>query len=159
MATVKVLNVGRLKLKLNQISNMDLKEKMIKATTVVHGQAKELAQVDTGNLAGSIHMEVKEHDKVLVGRVFTNVQHAPYIEFGTGIKGDGTYPYKIKGLKLSYRDTPWVYTPDEGETFYRTKGQVAKPFMYPALHMNKDYIKKLFRDGVKDEVSKICKGG
>ena len=156
---IKVLNVGRLQLKLNQISNIDLKDKVVQATTIVHGQAKALAPVDTGNLTGSIHMKVEQQQNFIAGRVFTNTEYAPFVEFGTGIKGNGTYPYKIKGLKLSYRDTPWVYSPDDGETFYRTKGQVAQPFMYPALNMNKDYIKKLFRDGIKKEISKISKGG
>lgn len=140
--------------RLNKIAEMDLKDKMVQATTVVHAQAKLLAPVDTGNLAGSIHMEVKKKDKNLEGRVFTNVQYAPYVEFGTGIKGNGSYPYKIKGLNLSYRDSPWVFTPDGGETFYRTKGQVAHPYMYPALKQNEKYIKQLFKDGVKDNLSK-----
>lgn len=159
MATVTVKNVGRLIQRLNKIADMDLKEKMVQATKVVHAQAKSLAPVDTGNLAGSIHQEVKKKAENLEGRVFTNVQYAPYVEFGTGIKGNGSYPYEVEGLNLSYRDSSWVYTPDGGETFYRTKGQVAQPFMYPALKQNEKYIKQLFKDGVKDNLAKNCKGG
>ncbi len=159
MATVTIKNIGRLTKHLNEIANIELKDKMVDATKIVHAQAKLLAPVNTGNLAGSIHMEVKQHNKNVEGRVYTNLQYAPYVEFGTGIKGNGSYPYKIDGLNLSYRDTPWVFTPDGGETFYRTKGQVAQPFMYPALKRNEKYIKQLFKSGVQTELKSICKGG
>lgn len=159
MATVTIKNVDRLIQRLNKIADMDLKEKMVQATKVVHAQAKALAPVDTGNLAGSIHMKVNKKGENIEGRVYTNVQYAPYVEFGTGIKGNGSYPCKVESLNLSYHDTPWVFTPDGGKTFYRTKGQVAQPFMYPALKQNEKYIKQLFKDGVKDNLSKNCKGG
>lgn len=157
MATIK--NVDRLLSRLNNIANMELKEKMIQATKVVHAQAKTLAPVNTGNLAGSIHMEVKSKGKNVEGRVFTNVSYAPFVEFGTGSTGNGTYPYDVKGLSLSYRDTSWVYTPDGGETFYRTEGQVAQPYMYPALKQNEKYIQQLFKEGVHTKLKQNCKGG
>ena len=159
MANVNIKNIDRLTQRLNNIANIDLKDKVIQATNLVHGQAKALAPVATGNLAGSIRQEVKVRKKEIEGRVYTNVQYAPFVEFGTGIKGNGSYPYKIKGLSLAYKDTGWVYSPDGGETFYYTKGQVAQPFMYPALKENEKYIKQLFKTGIKDELSKICKGG
>ena len=149
------INASSLLKRLNNIAEMDLKDKMVQATKLVHAQAKNLAPVDTGNLAGSIHMEVKKSGKKIIGRVYTNLQYAQYVEFGTGSTGQGTYLYKVKGLKLSYRDTPWVYTPDGGETFYRTEGQVTQPYMYPALKRNEKYIKNLFKQGVSDSV----KGG
>lgn len=149
------INADSLLKRLNNIAEMDLKDKMVQATKLVHAQAKALAPVDTGNLAGSIRMEVKKSGKNLIGRVYTNVQYAPYVEFGTGSTGQGTYPYKVKGLKLSYRDTPWAYTPDGGETFYRTNGQEAQPYMYPAIKQNEKNIKKLFKQGVGN----VVKGG
>ena len=157
MSTIK--NVDRLLSRLNNIAKMELKETMVQATKLVHAQAKTLAPVDTGNLAGSIHQEVKVKGKNIEGRVFTNLQYAPYVEFGTGSSGNGTYPYEVKGLNLSYRDTPWVYSPDGGETFYRTNGQVAQPYMYPALKQNEKYIKQLFKEGVHTKLKKNCKGG
>lgn len=149
MAKITLKNVDTIKRRLHNISSMDLSDRMNKATTLVHAQAKMLAPVDTGNLSGSIHMEIKRKGRNLIGRVFTNVEYAPFVEFGTGIKGNGSYPYEVNGLNLSYRDTPWVYTPDGGETYYHTEGQLAQPFMYPALHDNKDTIKKIFADGIK----------
>lgn len=157
MATIK--GTERLLSRLNNIANMDLEDTMRKATTLVHAQAKELAPKDTGVLRASIHMETKKFTKTIQGRVFTSVQYAPYVEFGTGSKGSGTYPYAIEGLNLSYRDTPWVYTPDGGETFYRTEGQVAQPYMYPALKRNEKTIKAMFKEGVHTKLKSNCKGG
>ena len=158
MATVTIKNIDRLTQKLNRISNMELKETMIKATNLVHGQAKLLALVDTGNLSGSIHQEVKEVNKNIEGRVYTNLEYAPYVEFGTGIKGNGTYPYDIEGLNLSYRDSPWCYYNKDDELIW-TKGQEAQPYMYPALKMHEKTIRELFKNGVRTKLKESCKGG
>lgn len=158
MASVKIKNKERLLKRLNNIANMDLSQAMNKATALVHGQAKALAPSDTGGLRASIHMETKKKGNELVGRVYTAKEYASYVEFGTGSKGNGTYPYKVDGLNLEYRDTPWTYTPDGGETFYRTKGQVAQPYMYPALERNKKKIQRMFNEEIKSEISKQSGG-
>lgn len=129
------------------------------ATKLVHGQAKALAPVDKGQLAGSIHMQVKATDNAVEGRVYTNVEYAAYVEFGTGIKGNGTYPYQVEGLSLEYRDKGWAYfDEDKGEWIY-TKGQEAQPYMYPALKENEKTIKRMFKDGVHTKLKQNCKGG
>lgn len=112
------------------------------AVLLVHGQAKAGAPTDKGNLKGSIHPKVMTVGKTVIGKVYTNLSYAPFVEFGTGIKGNGTYPNK--DINLTYRDTPWVYTPDGGDTFYYTEGQVAQPYMYPAIKQNEKTIKKMF---------------
>lgn len=131
---------------------------MNKATQLVHGQAKELAPVDKGQLAGSIHMQVKDTGKTLEGRVYTNVEYAAYVEFGTGITGNGTYPYEVEGLSLEYKDKGWAYfDEDKGEWIY-TKGQEAQPYMYPALKENEKTIKQMFKNGVHTKLKQNCKG-
>ena len=138
---------------------MELKTAMNKATQLVHGQAKALAPADIGQLRGSIHMQVKDTGKQIQGRVYTNVEHAPYVEFGTGIKGNGTYPYTIKDLKLEYKNKGWAYyDEDKGEWIY-TKGQKAQPYMYPALNMHKKTIKAIFKEGVHTKLKENCNGG
>lgn len=159
MARVTVKNVDRLVKRFDNIAKMELSDTMNKATALVHGQAKALAPVDKGQLAGSIHMKVGKKNNSVEGRVYTNVEYAPYVEFGTGIKGDGTYPYKVDGLSLSYRDKGWAYfDEDKGEWIY-TKGQEAQPYMYPALKENEKTIKKMFRDGVHIKLKQNSKGG
>ena len=138
---------------------MELRSAMNKATQLVHGQAKTLAPADTGQLRGSIHMQVKDTGKELQGRVYTNVEYASYVEFGTGIKGNGTYPYQVEGLNLEYKNKGWAYyDEDKGEWIY-TKGQKAQPYMYPALKQNEKTIKKILKDGVHTKLKENCNGG
>lgn len=159
MSTVKIKNMDRLLKKLVEISQVDVKTNMNQATALVHAQAKLLAPDNYGNLKGSIHMEVKQENELVYGRVYTNLEYAPFVEFGTGIKGNGTYPYKLDRINLIYRGTPWVYTPDGGESFYYTEGQVAKPFLYPALYNNKSQIVNILKNGLSEKLNKICSGG
>ena len=140
-----IKNADRLLSRLNNIANMDLKDTMNKATTIVHGQAKVLAPRDTGVLASSIHMEVKQRGKTIQGRVYTNVQYAPFVEFGTGVRGTGSYPYEINGLKLEYKKD-WA-------------GMKAQPYMYPALKQHEKYIKQLVKKEVHKKLKQNCKGG
>ena len=163
MANVSIKGVDRLTQRFNKIANMELSAAMNKATQLVHGQAKELAPVNKngggGKLAGSIRMQVKDTGKAIEGRVYTNVEYAPYVEFGTGIKGNGTYPYKVEGLNLEYRDKGWAYfDEDKGEWIY-TKGQVAQPYMYPALKDNEKTIKRMFKNAVKTKLKENSIGG
>lgn len=138
---------------------MELKEAVQKATQLVHGQAKALAPADTGLLRESIHMQVKDTGKAIEGRVYTNTEYAAYVEFGTGIKGNGTYPYQVEGLNLEYRNKGWAYyDEDKGEWIY-TKGQKAQPYMYPALKQNEKAIKKILKNGVHTKLKENCKGG
>lgn len=59
--------------------------------------------------------------------VGTNVEYAPYIEFGTGAKNTS-----------GGRDTPWGYKDKNGETVW-TSGMPARPFIAPAVA---DHIEK-----------------
>lgn len=132
---------------------------MNKAVKIVHAQAKSLAPVDTGNLAGSIHMETKTIPNGVQGRVYTNLEYAPYVEFGTGVKGNGTYKYKIEGLNLTYKDKGWCYWSDKEDKLIYTKGQKAQPYMYPALSRNKKEVKRILKEGIKSNLKTCCKGG
>ena len=159
MARVSIKGVDRLTQRFNNIANMELRSEMNKATQLVHGQAKALAPADTGLLRESIHMSVKDTGKELQGRVYTNVEYAPYVEFGTGIKGNGTYPYEVEGLNLEYKNKAWVYYDEDNDTFVYTKGQKAQPYMYPALKENEKTIKAIFKQGVQTKLKTNSKGG
>lgn len=159
---VKIKNTDRLLKRFNKVGNMDLKSVITDCTLLVEAQAKLLCPVDKGDLRGSIHPEVKEVGKTIYGRVYTSKEYAPYVEFGTGPKGNGTYPYEIKGFTLKYRDTKWCYpsTDEDGNSFFIwTKGQKAQPFMYPALESNKKYIQKKIDNAIKQHLSESCGGG
>ena len=149
MATVTIKNIDRLTRKLNNVANMELMDTVKDATVLVHGQAVDLAIFEKGYSKGllreSIKMDTKKLKNEIQGRVYTNVQYAPYVEFGTGVRGNGSYPYEIEGLNLKYHES-WA-------------GMEAQPFMYPALKMHEETIRKLFKKGVKTTLAKNCKGG
>jgi len=156
MASITIKGIDSLIHKLNNISKTEqVKETMNTATLLVHGQAKALAPVDTGTLAGSIHPKVITEGKTIIGKVYTNLSYAPFVEFGTGSKGNGTYPNK--DIKLSYRSTPWVFTPNDGEDFYYTEGQVAQPYMYPAIKRNEKKIKAMFKEALHTDLKNNSK--
>ena len=156
MASITIKGIDSLVQKLNNVSQTkQVKECMDKAVLMVHAQAKLLAPVDTGALAGSIHPKVITEGNKIIGKVYTNLNYAPFVEFGTGIKGNGTYPNKK--VKLTYRSTPWVYTPNGGEDFYRTEGQVAQPYMYPAIKQNEKKIKSMFKEALHTDLKNNCK--
>jgi len=157
MASITIKGIDSLIRKLNNISQTEqVKETMNTAVLLVHGQAKLNAPTGvSGNLKGSIHPKVITQGKTIIGKVYTNLSYAPFVEFGTGIKGNGTYPNK--DVALSYRSTPWVYTPDGGETFYHTEGQVAQPYMYPALKRNEKKIKDMFSKALHTDIKNNSK--
>lgn len=178
MSRVGIKGVDSLTKRFNNISSMDLKEVVNRATALVHGQAKELAPVGiTGDLGGSIHMSVEEKGNTIEGSVYTNKEYAMYVEFGTGIKGNGTYPYDVKDLSLEYASSPWYIPVDKmdaetaeryhfpkvqgknGAEYYVCHGQEAQPYMYPALADNSKLIRQMFKNTVISKLKENCKGG
>jgi HK97 gp10 family phage protein len=110
------------------VSQQALGEGLQKACALVERTAKQLAPKDTGALRRSISSKVEGNQ----GIVFTPLEYAPYVEFGTGLFAE------VAGRK----DTPWSYQDDKGE-WHSTSGQKPHPFMRPALAQNRAQIKKL----------------
>lgn len=116
--------------KLNKLENIDYTEPLTKAAFLVENEAKKKCPVGTGELRNSITSEV-EGNQAVVG---SNLEYAPYVEFGTGIfssLGNG-------------RQTPWTYYDQKTEQFYTTQGQEPQPYLIPALDENKEKIKEYF---------------
>lgn len=107
---------------------------MGKACAVVERRAKELAPKDTGELRRSITSEVSECDIGIEGIVFTPLEYAPYVEFGTGL-------FAEKGGRT---DVPWHYKDDEGN-WHTTSGQHPQPYLRPALADSREEIIKILR--------------
>ena len=150
MVSIELKGIDSLTQKLSKLTNVkQVEDTMSKAVQIVESQAKLLVTVDTGNLKGSIHPKVITKGNAVIGKVYTNLSYAPFVEFGTGSKGNGTYPNKK--VTLTYRSTPWVYTPN-GEDFYTTDGMVAQPYMYPALKRNEKKIKSMFKEALHTQI-------
>ena len=109
---------------------------MEKCGEVAEGYAQEKLRadkhIDSGRLVDSISHKVIEEGSDIECHIGTNVEYAPYIEFGTGI-------YSDKGG----RKTPWVYKDSKGH-WHRTHGIKPSHFLKKALADHKSaYIKLL----------------
>lgn len=108
------------------------------ACNLVESAAKDKAPKDTGALRRSITSKVEVTGNSIDGIVFTPLEYAPYVEYGTGLfaeNGNG-------------RKTPWVYMDDKGNYHY-TRGQHPQPYMRPALEENKDKIINIIKGALK----------
>lgn len=56
---------------------------ILKKCVMIERRAKELCPVDTGRLRNSISSELRTENDNLVGIVGTDVEYAPFVEFGT----------------------------------------------------------------------------
>lgn len=106
-----------------------------KACALVERSAKQKAPKDTGELRRSISSKVENG----VGEVFTPLEYAPYVEFGTGL-------FAEQGGRT---DVPWSYQDDSGE-WHSTSGQHPQPFMRPALDENREAIVRIFREVITE---------
>lgn len=130
---VEVLGVDRLAKKLKPA---DLKDALNESCLLVENTAKENCPVASGQLRNSITSNVSGE----TGEVGTNVEYAPYVEYGTGVFNHG-------------RMTPWRYQDASGE-WHTTTGQKPQPFLVPALDSNRDKILNIFKEKVKEGLSK-----
>ena len=111
----------------------ELEATLGKACALVERSAKELAPKDTGALRRSITSKVEGTE----GIVYTPLEYAPYIEYGTGL-------FAENGGRA---DVPWNYKDDKGE-WHSTSGMKPQPFMRPALNQNRENIIRLIKEGM-----------
>lgn len=112
-----------------------------KACALVEGEAKKNAPKGTGELRRSIQSKVETEGKEVTGIVFTPLEYAPYVEYGTGLFAEGG-----NGRK----DVPWNYQDDEGE-WHSTSGMHPQPFMRPALSDNRDKVIRIIKEGILND--------
>ena len=142
------------------VSQETINKALTKACLLVERAAKQNAP--KGTLRNSIQSKVEDGK----GIVFTNLEYAPYVEYGTGLFAEGG-----KGRK----DVPWVYVEGSGSDgkehkykkytkqeavaaveFLReqgldakmTYGQHPQPYMRPALDANRERIKQILREEI-----------
>lgn len=121
---------------------------------LVKGDAKELCPVDTGELREKIYKKTKRAKGKIAGVVYTNLDYAPYVEFGTGKVGERTNTNT--NVNISYKQDKWkVNIPDVGVRW--VEGQPAQPFLYPALKNNEDKILKNIKEDVKQAIREVAK--
>lgn len=115
---------------------VDWERALLRACALVERSAKQKAPKDNGELARSIASRVEQDGNDLVGIVYTPLEYAPYVEFGTGL-------FAVNGGRM---DVPWCYKDDRGE-WHTTSGQHPQPFLGPALNENREQIVRILREG------------
>lgn len=103
-----------------------------KACALVERSAKQKAPKGNGDLRRSITSKVEG----LEGIVYTPLEYAPYVEYGTGL-------FAEKGGR---QDVPWEYQDDEGN-WHTTSGMPPSPYMRPALNENREQIIRIIKEG------------
>jgi len=109
------------------------------AADAVLEQAQSNAPVQSGELRDSGRREVVWEGQRVDGYVVFDAAHAAFIEFGTGLRGAGTYPYALPQSGTPFTGS-WVYD-------YKNQGWVgmrAHPYIRPALDSRRDDIRAAF---------------
>ena len=111
-----------------------------KACALVERDAKIKAPKDNGALRRSITSKVEVGGTDITGVIYTPLEYAPYVEYGTGL-------FAEEGGR---KDVPWRYQDDKGN-WHTTSGQKPQPFMRPALNENREEIKRLIKEGMSND--------
>lgn len=140
--------------KLGGNSEEVLYKSLQKQGELVKSEAKTLCPVKSGDLRKSIRKSTKRYKGKIVSRVYTNSDHAAYVEFGTGKVGEITN--KNNNVNVAYKQDKWrVNIPNVG---YRwIDGQPAQPYLYPALKNNEDRIMKNIKEDLKKAIREVVR--
>lgn len=121
--------------KIETLADIEAIEKALgKAAATVEASARTKAPKGDGALRNSIKSKVED----CVGIVYTPLEYAPYVEYGTGLfaeDGNGR------------KEVPWSYMDDEGN-WHSTSGMKPHPYMRPALEENREKIVEILKEGI-----------
>ena len=112
---------------------VNLEAALGKACGIVEAAAKEKAPKGTGELRRSITSKVEDN----VGIVYTPLEYAPYVEYGTGLFAENG----------GRQDVPWHYKDDKGK-WHTTSGMKPQPYMRPALNENREEIIRILKEEI-----------
>lgn len=133
MSDIRFEGMDEILKKLEKISSpQNVQQALGQACALVEASAKKKAPKGTGDLRRFISSKVDG----LTGIVFSPLEYAPYVEYGTGLfaeEGNGR------------KDVPWHYQDEKGE-WHTTSGMKPQPFMRPALEENRENIKAILME-------------
>ena len=133
---VKVEGLEMVLDRLDEVADIDnFETSMKKACALVERAAKIKAPKDTGALRRSITSKVTKVNGAVQGVIFTPLEYAPYVEYGTGL-------FAEKGG----RNDAWSYQDDEGN-WHTTNGQPPQPFLRPAFNESRTEILRILKEG------------
>lgn len=136
--SIRVEGLENVLMRLEEIGDeQNIEINLSKACALVERSAKEKAPKNTGELRRSIASKVEQSGGDLVGVVYTPLEYAPYVEYGTGLFAESG----------GRKDVPWFYVDEKGD-WHITSGQHPKPYMRPALNENREEILRLLKEGL-----------
>ena len=179
VATIEVKGLGKLTKQLTSIPDITLEA--TKRTTMI--VAENIAGMAVSNLQSSIRRgagelasrvaaEVDNEDMFNpVGRVRVNSPVGVFREFGTGPVGEASPKDLPEGVNPVYTQEPWFIPADQvdidltevygipsmiikGKKFYRTNGQPARPFLYPAFKQGVEGLEEVYKDEIRKSLRK-----
>lgn len=164
-----ILGVQTLEKKLEEMSKVDLERGIAKGIMFIQEEAKGNCPAHDGELRQSIFTDMETEEETIRGVCFTDKKHGPFVEFGTGPKGQENHEGISPDVAVAYTQSPWwihesqigretaeyyhffsIDTP-QGR-FYQCTGQAAQPFMYPALKDNEDKIMKIITESIRSQL-------
>lgn len=122
------------------LDDAKVRQALGKACAIVERTAKQKAPKGNGELRRSITSRIENDSGELQGVVYTALEYAPYVEFGTGL-------FAESGGRT---DVPWNYQDDKGE-WHSTSGMHPHPYMRPALNENREEIKRILKEGLTND--------
>lgn len=108
-----------------------------RACALVERTAKEKAPKGTGELKRSITSKIEDDNGEMIGLIYTPLEYAPYVEYGTGLFAENG----------GRKDVPWNYKDDEGN-WHSTSGMMPSPYMRPALNENREEIIRILKEAL-----------
>lgn len=137
--TISIEGADRIIRKLKQCADTEQYIKAVrKACALVERSAKEKAPKGNGELRRSIKSEITTDGNGIIGVVYTALEYAPYVEYGTGLFAE----------EIGRQDVPWHYQDEKGE-WHTTKGMHPHPFLRPAFEENRQNINELIKGAAK----------
>lgn len=126
-----------------------------------------------GALRQSIHIATEKQGNSIESEIYTNSEYGVYVEFGTGPTGQANHNGISPDIDPVYSQSGWMIpadamSPDDAEQYgfgiarkngeiigYYTKGQVAQPFMYPALNDLRDSITENLQRDFEEIITRV----
>ena len=119
--------------------------------------AVETVRKRSGNLASSITTEKRGEANYVV---IAQGRYVAFVEFGTGVVGEGTYPGELSdSWGYDERRTPEAHDPNDPTKWYyydeylghvsSTRGQTANAFMTTADHRMRDQVLAIAKEVFK----------
>ena len=137
MSSIEFEGLNEVLESIEDIADMEkLNRALTKACLVVEAAAKQKAPKGNGELRRSITSKVEDAE----GVVFTPLEYAPYVEYGTGL-------FVENGGRQA---VPWSYKDDEGK-WHSTSGMKPHPYMRTALEENREKIIEIIKEGLESD--------